>query len=258
MKRAFPFLLSFYLAANPFFVFAQESKSESKLEETISREELNEIRRRGAFSKLDVPIIKVRVIDYDSKCPIDDAIVELKEGDKRINDSYPIGRGRFAYFSPYLTKTERSRGIAIFSVARGHEPKLTRIEVTHPEYRAFFADFPLGTLLRHINNPQSSALPDSVARNLKFRYLWDEANVFRVNYNREYRDYEYLQETEEFIDKIVNDEILRYFDNAFGESFYARYIGEGLMYLPTYGDFHILIPIEVELKKVPQKITIER
>lgn len=255
MRRIFPILFSLYLATSPFTFGQEQGNHHGGLEQLLSKEELNEIRRKGSFAESNVPIVRVRVIDSESRCPVDNAIIELKHGNKRIVSSYPIGIGQQASFYPYLTKAKE--GTSVFSVKKGHEGILTKLSVTHPEYEAFEAWFPLEILLQHINNPQSSPLPGSISENLKFRYLWDDATVFTVKYDKRYRDYEAIAKADEFIGKVINDEILRYIDNIFGQCFYAYYLGKPLMYLPSNEEFHVLIPIEIELKRLPVRIKIE-
>ncbi len=259
--RKFPTLLfSFFLAMTPSLTLAQNygegiedrKMMEGKLEQRISREDLNEIIRRVNFSKNDVPIIRIQVIDKYSKMPLRGALVELKEENKSIREDYFIGSSSNVFYYPYNTMTDKN-GMSVFSVATDNERKISKIEVKCSDYNFYEANFPLFVLLNHINNPLSKPLPDSIEKNLGFEYNWNEAAVFRTDY----------RDSEEFIDKVSNLDILQYFHNIFGESFYSSYmnhiLGRDVPQLLPYlnQEYHILIPVQIEMEKIPQRHEVE-
>jgi len=248
MKTFFSVLFSLFLAGYPSILAQQYEKTE--LEQKVSRIDINEITRRANFSRSDVPIILIRVFDKDSRMPLD-AIVELKENDKKIRESYYVGK-HIVYY-PYKTVAED--GIAVFSVALCDEKKINKLEIKCKGYDFYEVDFPLFTLLNYINSPLSSELPDSLKKKFKFKYDWENAIVFKANYNN----------INELIVKVSNLDIMDYSYYFSGESFYSNYARSVLgkkvpQLLNSYGgeEFHILIPINVKIKKTPQKIKIEK
>ncbi|UZE93802.1 MAG: hypothetical protein IB618_03480 [Candidatus Pacearchaeota archaeon] len=250
MNRLLAIFLSLSTAISP-IALAQEYQG-MKLEQRIK--DFNEVIRRRNFSNYDVPIIHLQVVDKDSKWPLEDARVELKHEDKRITDGYPVP-GDYMYYNPYRSKTDEE-GNVIFSVTPCHEEEITRLEVKCQGYYPIDVDFPLLNLLAHINNTLSNPLPDSIEQKLEFEYDWNNATVFRVFY----------ENANEFIEKVLGDDIARYdreANNIFGNNFYSWYVNSLLgkklptPLMPPIKEFHILIPGIVEMEKVPEKIKIE-